>query len=68
MNYPIEVLAFSYQQIGEKEYVVLFTVYGTEMQPILVPECDPISLISCICKMIRVLSDPVGDCINDIPF
>ena len=66
MEEPVELLKVSYQQIGVS-HVLMFVINGQEQLPILVPKCNEFELASCIQKMVNVIADPIGPCINEIP-
>lgn len=66
MDEPVEIVNASYQRIGST-FVVIFTINGEKQASLVVPECNPVDLISCMFKAIQITADPIGECVNEIP-
>jgi len=64
---PIELVRLSYIKLGDT-FAVRFTINGIEQSLILTPQIDQTLLVSSIFKTIMVLADPVGPCINEVPY
>lgn len=64
---PKELVGFSLICM-DNDYAIRFTINEIQQQLILVPAIDPRSLVESIYKSVILLSDPVGECINEIAY